>query len=564
MSESILKNILKLMQSKDSEIRNAAIKVVGELGIADREVVGVLKKLINDNDRDTRLLSIEALSKFKDTETLKIIDEMLGIEDEYTTNALKNYYANYGNLASEYIASIWENANLEKKQHYIDILYLTKSKKSQELILESIVDANHQISNASTKIILDKFSSFDPEFLDKLTRKLKSFINDISKTKDKIDQHIPTILNIVKILKNIETLTSLQLISNLFSLNIPQISTQAAFAAIKLYQNEKLREKNIQDFITIFKTIFELTKTSQLENISSIYIELNKINLPPKIYSAVLELYGTTAIFEVKKWIINYMNSIATPESIEFLIKSLYTESREIQSEIITALKKNPALSNIIIKELYKCKNASIVPYFVDVLKSYKIIWPNERLKEFVDNGIKMLHSSIKNHKNSELYFSIAKGLFELTASITPEIVRGKLLQEATICKNNKNFAFGDLIFQILNTPLLATSDTRFEFATFKLMTYPSQKLLDEKLYTISLDIFAELLKIPRFNVLEKIKSQKKFLQPGHYLYIAEYFLKGLPHERIFAKEVLKFVTSTYPKSNKITKAAEELLASTI
>ncbi len=564
MSENIIKNILQLVHSKDNEIRTAAIKILGEIGIPDKEVIETLKKLLNDKDKDTQLLSIEALSKFKDMQTLKLIDQMIGFENEYTVNALKNYYAHYGSLASDHIASIWNETPLEKKLHYLDILFLTKSKKSHDLILKSLLDSNHQISNAATKIIIEKFNSLDSEFIENLTEKVKSFIKDIYKTKDKIEQYTPTILNIVKILKNIETSSSIKLINELFSLNIPQISTQLTFAAIKLYQNEKLVDKNISDFLTIFKIIFQLTKTTQLENISTIYTELNKINLPAKIYQLVLDLYENTAIFEVKKWVVNYMNNIGTHSSIEFLIKNLYKESKEIQLEIIAAMKKNPSLSNLIIKELYKCKNSTIVPHLVDVLKSYKIIWPNERLKEFVDNGIKMLHLSIKNQMNSELYFSIAKGLFELAGSITPEIVRGKLLQEATTCKNNKNFPMGDLIFQILNTPILATSDTRFEFAMFKLMTYPPQKLLDEKLYTISIDIISELSKIPRFNILEKIKAQKKFLQAGHYLYIASHFLKGLPHERIFAKEILKFVTSNYPKSNKIMRFAEELLSSTI
>lgn len=564
MSESVLKSILKFVHSKSSDIRTAAIKILGELGIADKEIIETLKKLVNDEDKNIRLLSLEALSKFKNIETLKIIDNMLGFEDDYTTNALKNYYANYGNLASEYIASKWQEAELRKKQHYIDVLSFIKTKKSHELILNSIVDSNHQISNSSTRIILEKFDSLDEEFIESFTIKVKSFIKDISKTKDTIEQYIPAILNIVKILKNIETPSSLKLIGELFSLNIPQISTQLAFAAIKLYQNDKLRDRNIEDFLSIFKTICYLTKTSQLENISAIYIELNKITLHPKLYHIALQLYESTAIFEVKRWIINYMNNIATTASIEFLIEKLYKESKEIQLEIIAAIKKNPSLSNTIIKELYKCKNASIVPYLVDVLKSYKIIWPTERLNEFVESGIKMLHSSIRNQKKSDLCFSIAKGLFELTASITPEIVRGKLLEEATGCKNSRNFTLGDLIFQILNTPILATSDTRFEFAIFKLMSYPPQKLLDEKLYTISIDIFSELLKIPRFNILDRIKAQKKFIQPGHYLYIATYFLKGLPHERIFAKEILKFVTSNYPRANKIMKLAQELLASTI
>ncbi|MFN7182363.1 MAG: hypothetical protein ACK4NF_06780, partial [Planctomycetota bacterium] len=205
-----------------------------------------------------------------------------------------------------------------------------------------------------------------------------------------------------------------------------------------------------------------------------------------------------------------------------------------------------------------------LVPYLVDVLKSYKIIWPTSKLQEFVTEGIKMLHKSTKDDRNSYLCFAIARGLFELTGSITPEIVRGKLLEEATNCKINRNFEFGELIFQILNTPLFATSDTRFEFAILKLMANDAQKLIDEKLYIISLDIFEELLKIPRFNLLDRLKSQKKFLQPGHYLYVAYNFIKGLPHERMFAKDLLRFITSSYPKSSKTVKFAEELLSSTI
>ncbi len=564
MSDSILKNILKLTSSSDLQVKESAIKVLGELKIHDSETIETLKKLLNDKVKNVRLLAIEALAKFKDTQTLNFIDQMIDVEDEYTINALKQYFAQYGSIAIDYIEKLWKEARLEKKQHYLDILYMTKSKKSQEILLESIMDTNHLISNTATKILLEKFGMLEDDFITNFTQKVFSFIKEIEKSKNKLEQYTTVILNIIKILKNIETPASLKSISKLFEFEVPQISTQLSLATIKLYSNEKLAEKRADDFYNLFKKLFELTKTTQLDNISVIYNELYKITLPPKFFNIVTDLYRNTMIFEVKKWIIHYMSAIATPASTNFLLRNLYVEPKNIQMEIITTFKKNPSLSNILIKELYKCKNAEIVPFLVDVLKSYKIIWHASKLEEFVDNGIKLLKSSINNKKNKHIFFAIAKGLFELTGSISPETVRGKLLQEATVYKTHKNFEMAELIFQVLNTSLFATSDTRFEFAIFKLMVNDPQKLIDERLYIISLDTLEELLKIPRFNLLDRLKSQKQYLQPGHYLYIAQNFIKGLPHERMFAKEILKFIMLSYPKSIKTVKAAEELLSSTI
>jgi hypothetical protein len=559
-----LKDLLKLANSNDIEVKQAAIKVIGELGIKNEEAITTLKELTKDKAKSVRLFSLEALSKIKEPTTLSIIDKEIEQEDEYTQSILKKCYINYGSMAVDYIAKMWDQTSLEKKQHYLTILYSINLQKSYEIIVSCILSDNTPLTNYASKIWIENIYNINENLINYFIQKAKSFVKNIIKNKQEIERYLPALLNISKITRNIESSDSLSLLSTLTEINNPQVSTSIAQALIKLYKNEKLKEKHTEDFIELFKHIFELTKKTQLENISEIYAQLYEIDLPHKLFKYAINLYENTSIFEVKKWVISFVSRNTSDMGIEFLIKNLYSENNQIRAEVFSALKRNPSLSNTLIKELYKSKEPEVANQLVEVIKSYKIIWPTEKVKEFIEIGIKKLQQCAQNGKKKELNFAIAKGLLELAGQIALELVRGKLLEQIIACKETKNFSFAELIFQILNSPMFATYDTRFEFAIFKLLTYDPQILSQQKLYISSLEILSELLKIPRFNIGERLKAEKRYLQAGHYLYIAEHFIKGLPPERTFAKDILRFITTSYPKTNKVVKIAEELLASAI
>src|SRR3989338_691646 len=141
---AIIKKITRLIDSEEDEIKCAAIRVLGELGVKERAVLKLLGEKLSAESEAVKLAILDSFIRNPQTAVLSYLLPLLKLEGSVRRKAIHAIGA-IGPKAVSILEKEFKTTTLQEKKLFIDILSTIRSKATIDFLVGSLVGGDIEI-----------------------------------------------------------------------------------------------------------------------------------------------------------------------------------------------------------------------------------------------------------------------------------------------------------------------------------------------------------------------------------------------------------------------------------
>lgn len=570
-NSGFINKLCSLVGSTDIETKRAAIKILGEMNYTNDTIKETLEKTLLDSDKNVQLCALESICKLGLTSAIPKVMELV-YQDEFLMKRSTRYLGLMGKNILEYLETNFENADARRKKFFLNILGEVNDPSAIGFMYKLIFSDDKEISTMAVEKLQDRLIKMDDGEA-KIALKI-DLVKALKKISRKVllgDNEYTKGIALLKISKLILGADEINILARFLKPRYALISLLAANIIVKIllsnFQDGRTKLSGKIGKISCEKLLLQvLYLIAEMGNfvgpeLDELILALEKIPTT-KESQAILKEMLKAKNSRLVKLAAESLAKEASKDNINCLLNLLGDENYQFKDIIINSLKKHPTLVNMLLDNINKIKNINVIRDLGAIIKSYNTIWVKKDYDSFISRCLRLLSQlvSCKNTEKIELLETLINFYIDLFIPLKPEMIREAVLGEAMKLKKSKKIEEVATYLKFLQKEQLATPDVSYELAVVKLAQMKIDIFDIDTTLTYPLYVFSELLKIPKFKLINRIKSEKDLLKPEHFYYIAMYFLGKDVLERAFAREILEFLSNSLSSKSKLFKLVKEKL----
>jgi len=534
---AIIKKITRLIDSEEDEIKCAAIRVLGELGVKERAVLKLLGEKLSAESEAVKLAILDSFIRNPQTAVLSYLLPLLKLEGSVRRKAIHAIGA-IGPKAVSILEKEFKTTTLQEKKLFIDILSTIRSKATIDFLVGSLVGGDIEILKYICFALRNQ--------LEKMAKPEKLYLLE----------SVNRFLALEAVKKNDEMTTSGIILLGYIA------EPQAKKTLLKFFDKKRsfyIRKNALFALSRVNLTgtghddvaaaVFPLLDDADFPNVvRNVLNILEKIQVPKRFTAQFPKLLETTRHPAVKRFLLTRLAQAGNAQTIKLLISHLDSNDPMVRDAAAESLGKLPKAVPDLIKKIESTRESEKGEKIALVLRNHKELFKAERCRKIY---LKLDRALIKQDPQVRIYALLLK-------QVNPDFFYLETLKRAKQLKRAKKFEAAKRYLELLATGLFYTDEVRYEMASVLLKLSGKDLNLQARNEDPALNLFSVLARINLSHLLKQVKTDR-LLDCNDLYYAGFHFSERLFEQKAFGVDVLKLLIKKFPRSKVKTAAKKKL-----
>ena len=534
---AIIKKITRLIDSEEDEIKCAAIRVLGELGVKERAVLKLLGEKLSAESEAVKLAILDSFIRNPQTAVLSYLLPLLKLEGSVRRKAIHAIGA-IGPKAVSILEKEFKTTTLQEKKLFIDILSTIRSKATIDFLVGSLVGGDIEILKYICFALRNQ--------LEKMAKPEKLYLLE----------SVNRFLALEAVKKNDEMTTSGIILLGYIA------EPQAKKTLLKFFDKKRsfyIRKNALFALSRVNLTgtghddvaavVFPLLDDADFPNVvRNVLNILEKIQVPKRFTAQFPKLLETTRHPAVKRFLLTRLAQAGNAQTIKLLISHLDSNDPMVRDAAAESLGKLPKAVPDLIKKIESTRESEKGEKIALVLRNHKELFKAERCRKIY---LKLDRALIKQDPQVRIYALLLK-------QVNPDFFYLETLKRAKQLKRAKKFEAAKRYLELLATGLFYTDEVRYEMASVLLKLSGKDLNLQARNEDPALNLFSVLARINLSHLLKQVKADR-LLDYNDLYYAGFHFSERLFEQKAFGVDVLKLLIKKFPRSKVKTAAKKKL-----
>lgn len=536
MAKDTVNKIIDLGASNDLELRCAAIKVLGSLGIKNKRISKLFLDNIAHEHHVVKRFAFEALAENPSRDAaptiLKIIDDGAV---EYSK--ARTMLMNMGTGIIPLLKKRYPDVHDQTKKLYIDIIAKNKSAEARNFLFNCILNSSLDLLKYICHAMRDSLTKLTAKEKTACVNAIKSYVQKAEK-----ERNFYAVTSFIILLGFLQTAACKAIFIYYIKKNEREYFHARRNALIAL---SRMPLSGSQD--ALVKSVFPLLAHHDHTIVKACIDILSKVPLSSQYDKKIKELLQSRHQ-EVRCFAIESFSRRKTKSAADELITYLSDKDQHIREAAERALKNMPSALSSLIALIPITDDQNVIRATGYILKEQKSKLTAERCTKLYSAFEKLVLKDDAKYGNYYTVFRIAM----------PEYLYKTALKKAQNFKSRKKFKDAQKMLQFLNKGLLYTDDVKYETAVvfLKLSAQNTSKLFRDD--DMALRLFEQLVKVSDIALLKRLKKEV-CLGAEDFFYVGFHFSEKLFELRDFGIALLRHLIKKYPRSKSAGKAKKKL-----
>ena len=537
-NNTTLEAVAGLLQSNNSELQMAAVRVLGAIKVQDPNVVKMMGELlVRNTSPELRLTVVEVFSKLPHPVALRYLMQSLTRDQSMAARVLQAI-ANAGAEAVSILTQQFETLPLPVRRQAATILPLIRTPDAHRFLIELFFATDHELVRSCLHALREEIGNYQNKELADLRAKLSEALRDPRA------KAFSTALSAIIIALGIAgQVADYKLIMPFIS---PDYSIQLRRHALLSLGSFTYAGAKYQD---VFDAILPILKEKEYEELVRHAVQLLcKISVKradnDKIKALLNNPHTGVKVYAIQT--LSHIDSISNASTI----LDLWYNSRDakIRDAAVDALRRMPSAAVVILRQLEDMHDRASGFELINILESHASRISDDKAGEMVKRMLELY----RNHDEAYQFFRTA------LCRLRGTVLQSEICAAAAELRKQKMWAETADMLKLLDHTELMTADIRFDLASVLLKTSKQNRTRSYREDDYCLELFGVLVNADEKNFAKKIRACK-FLTYDDLLYVGFHFSEQQNAERRIGLDLLKFVVSKSPKSEAAKTARAKL-----
>jgi HEAT repeat protein len=531
MADATLNKLLQLVSDGDStEIRRAALKVVGSVGTKDAKLVKTLLETLADPEENLRIAAIESLGQLEADDALKPLEEFVrkgGPELESAVHAASLLGAKGANR----MGKIMQEVSPSVKSRIAAVLAKSNTGNALVVTAHGLLDEDPKvIDNTARSLAMEVPAYSTPQ-----RHALAKFLIESLGAKKIPPKSEAAMLRVLSALHEAKA-------EELFWARIlPPYATDVRAAALQALGNaEPKNEKRLQALLTC-------AAEKDFQVVAGALMMLKKVPVSAKNAKAWIKLLEAPDV-ATRRFAVERLRGIENADVARAMLEQLRHADRNLREEAGNSLLGYGAGRAALLEGLFEAEDADRAWYFARGMAPVA--------KEFATaQRAKLLAKAAKYHDADDRR---AAPLLFLLREMDHAWLRDQLEEKAQALRKKKKYTEAIGYYRLLAQDPACNEETRFELAATGLKQSSHNLTPEDRANDPPLHQFARLLQNNAFDLIGHV-TKAKWLDAEDLFYVGFHFAEQTHRAQEFGKAVLELVAKRSPKSDVGKQAKRKL-----
>ncbi len=531
MADATLSKLIHLVSDGEStEIRRAALKVIGSVGAKDGRLVKTLLDALNDPEETLRIAAIEALGELQIDDALKALEEFVrkgGIELESAVQAASRLGAKGANRMGKIMQEV--SPSVRSRMAAV----LAKSNTGNALVVtgQGLLDDDPKVIDNTARSLAMEVPGYTPP----QRHALAKFLIEALSAKKIAAKSEAALLRVLSALHEAKA-------EDLFWARIlpPHAAEVRAAALQALGGAEPASEKRLQALLTC-------ASEREFSIVAGALMMLKKVPVGAKNSKHWIKLLDAPDV-ATRRFAVEKLQGVENAEVARAMLAQLRHPDRALREETLKALVG------------YDTGRVAVLDEMLDAAEVDRV-W-------FLAKALAPAAKALKTAQRTKLFAQAAKfhdaddrraaPLLFLLREIDHAWLRDQLEEKGMELRKKKKYAAAIGYYKLLAQDPACGEETRFELAATGLKESAHDVSSDNRHNDLSLNQFTRLLQNPAFDLIGHV-TKAKWLDVDDLFYLGFHFAEQTHRAQEFGKQVLEIVVKRSPKSDLGKQAKRKL-----
>ena len=546
MDRSLTK-IVKLLQSDDRTIQQAAAHVLGALGSKDAKVREALGETLANGDREVQLACLSALESLGAGGALDRVMPMLDATGDIGHRAMRVIAGEGASIIPE-LRKRFDSANDVERRRILSVAGRVRGAAGLDLILMALEAGHADQVVALGQRLASELEQVSAREQANLVTRIEKYLTAQQGGKGVRRPRNPSTEAAAAAVDLLARVLGADAHAKLFTLSqtksLPEVRHAALDALARDSEKSPLSATEVtkvlsylkdRDYTHVVSPALELLERSQLQNSHA-----------PALLRA---LEGNDPA--LRRFAVGALGQIDTPKVAKALVSVLHGDNPDLRERAAQSLASQKAATTMLLGELCEASDADAAWQLAHILAPHAPNIRPDQVRRLCKAAVALLEPG---DARAEAVVSLLHD-HHLDALAAECAKRVRALK-----KNREAGAILNLIRPLVREEAELPSELRYEHALAELMRGKKDVVREVRLNNPGLRSLETLLQEPGFDLLALLRKEKKVLTPEEYFLIGSHFAERSFGDRIFGGEILRWLVKTFPEDNFSSAAANKLV----
>lgn len=531
MADATLNKLLHLVSDGDStEIRRAALKVVGSVGSRDTKLIKTLLACLTDPEEDLRIAAIEALGQLEADQALKALEEFVrrgGPELETAVHAASLLGARGANRMGKIVQEVSPSV----RSRIAAVLAKSNTGNALVVTAQGLLDEDPRVIDATARSLAMEIPAYNTPQRHALAKSLIESLG-AKKIPPKSEAAMLRVLSALHEAKGDDIFWS-RIVS-------PYAADVRAAALHALGAAEPATEKRLQSLLTC-------AGDRDFQIVAGALMILKKVPANTKNAKHWITLLEAPDV-AARRFAVEKLHGIENAQVAQAMLAQLRHPDRNLRDEALKSLRGYAAGRAAIMEELLAAGDVERGWFLARALApSAKEFTSAQRTRLFAHAA--KLHDT-DDRRTAALLF--------LLREIDHAWLRDQLEVKAQELRKKKKYPAAISYYRLLAQDPACSEETRFELAATGLKESARDLAPENRASDPPLHHFSRLLQNAAFDLIGHV-TKAKWLDVEDLFYVGFHFAEQAHRAKDFGKQVLELVVKRSAKSDLGKQAKRKL-----
>ena len=531
MADNTLSKLLHVVAAGDStEIRWAALRVLGLVGTNDGKVVKALLETLKDPEEDLRIAAIEALGQLQVEDSLNPLGEFVrhgGAELEAAVHAASLL----GARGAKLMGKIMQDVSPSVRSRIGAVLAKSNTGNALVVTAQGLLDEDPKVIESTARSLAMEVPAYSPQQRNALAKFLIDSLG-AKKIPPKAEAALLRVLSALHEGKADELF---------WGRILPPHSHEVRAAALQALGGAvPATEKRLQALLTC-------AGEKDFQIVAAALMMLQKVPVNAKNSKYWIKLLEAPDV-ATRRFAVEKLHGVENSDVAKALMVQMRHPDRTLREAALKTLLSFAAGHAAILDDLLATDDFERAWYLAKALApSAKRLTAAQRTKAFAQAA---KHHDADDRRAAPLFFFLR----EMDHAWT----RDQFEAKAQELRKKKKYAQAISYYRLLAQDPACSEETRFELAATGLKESSRDLALDNRSNDPSLHQFTRLMQNPSFDLIGHV-SKAKWLDVEDLFYLGFHFAEQSHRAKEFGKAALELVVKRSPKSDLGKQAKRKL-----
>ena len=536
-NDTVLHDLLTLIQEGTIERRCAALLVLGALKRQDDRVVATAGRMLAEANPILKDYALRYFEEARPKTSLSLLPPLLEDPDKELQERTVRLLPSFGQAAVRPTLQGALGGSRARQINTARVLNAVRGQASWKGLLQILAQNDVECNRAVCDLLTHTLRELTEKEQDTLYNECVSFAESLDEQTQR-----SAVISAIRLLGQLGRPQSRRWLFQFIGADHhPSLRFHAIVALLHCVRDQKLQKSEVNKLLPILEER-DYSDTVRLT------LELLEAHPLPENAQPLLSRLVESPHIPVQKFALRKLGEFESPTVVKTLLQQLSDPDVARRDTAARTLRKLPTARAALTKELLSCDDARKAWAIAEILPTYEGKWRKDQLEglwkrlcDVIDEDDRLRDAYLHVLRHADPSYA-----YDQLAARAVQLVKAKKYREAV-----------HVLTPLREFPEFVPED-RFRLALAQFKSHSHTLGPNTHRQDPILEQFAALYRSSAFPVLESLKKEKAF-DPDDLFYLGFCFAERSSAERALGEGLLKFLAQKYPRT-KIGKSAKNKL----